>query len=73
MEGHGGRVIRVDFLRCGQRNACDNVRIHPVGVIRRLQFCFRDIPVAYDTDAQRRENIRVRYLAAGGSRPCRVA
>ena len=53
VEGDACRIIRVHFRTAGQGDAGDDVCIHPVGIVRRLQFRFRYILVAYDADAER--------------------
>lgn len=73
MEGDVCRVIRVYFRAVGQGDAGDDIRIHPVGIVRCLQFIFCFVPIAYDADAQGGEDVGIRYLPVGCTAPGRVA
>ena len=73
MEGNTGRVVRVDLPAAGQGNAGDDIRIHAVGIVRGLQFSGRDFLISHDADTEGGQDLRIRYLSAGRSAPCRVA
>ena len=73
MEGDACRIVRVYFSAAGQCDAGDDIRIHPVGIVGRLQFRLRHIFIADDADAQCGEDFIIRYLPAGGAAPCGVS
>ena len=52
VEGDACRIIRVHLGAAGQGDAGDDVRIHPVGIVRRLQLRFRHVLIAHDPDAE---------------------
>ena len=73
VEGDAGRSVRVHLGAACQGDAGDDVCVHPVGVVGRLQHLLRHVPVADDADAQGGENLGVGHFPAGGAGPGRVA
>ena len=53
MEGDARWIVRVYLRAAGQGDAGNDIRIHLVGIIGRLKLRLRDIPVAYDSNAER--------------------
>ena len=62
-KGYRGRVFRIYFRAACKGNADNNICIHAVGIVGSLQLCFGSFAVAYNTNAEGGENVRIRYFA----------
>ena len=72
MESHTGRGIRIYFCSTAQCDASNNICVYTVCIIRCLQFCFRYLRIADNTNPKSSKYLVVRYFTVGSSGPCRI-